>query len=153
LEIKIIDLYAHRDQRGHLIELFREDILASYGFKLPRMGYISWTHPGILRGPHEHMHQTDVFVFVEGQWKLTLLDNNRFSDGFGEVVSYEFGKSKPAIVVIPPRIIHGYRNIGKEMSFVLNFPDKLYAGWNKKYPVDEVRYEENKEILKYYATD
>ena len=37
---------------------------------------------------------------------------------------------------------HAYRNVGETDATVLNFPDRLYAGWGKKEPVDEIRHEE-----------
>ena len=40
------------DERGYLVETFRIDNLPS---KLkPVMSYISYTNPGVDRGPHEH---------------------------------------------------------------------------------------------------
>ena len=45
------------------------------------------------------------------------------------------------IVVIPPGVVHAYKNSGDSDGMVLNFPDKLYAGWGKQQQVDEVRYE------------
>ena len=45
-------------------------------------------------------------------------------------------------MTVPPGVVHAYRNVGSSDAFVLNFPDKLYAGWGKKEPVDEIRHEE-----------
>ena len=61
------------DPRGWLIELFRDDELPE-GFK-PVMGYVSATHPGVARGPHEHVDQTDGFVFLYGRMELHLWEN------------------------------------------------------------------------------
>jgi dTDP-4-dehydrorhamnose 3,5-epimerase len=49
------------DNRGWLAELFRSDDPGEYR---PEMGYVSLTYPGIVRGPHEHMEQTDYFCFL-----------------------------------------------------------------------------------------
>jgi dTDP-4-dehydrorhamnose 3,5-epimerase len=43
---------------------------------------------------------------------------------------------------VPPGVVHAYRNVGDDDAFVLNFPDRLYAGKNKAEPVDEIRHEE-----------
>ncbi len=55
--IKQLDVF--EDQRGWLVEIFREDDMA---FR-PVMSYVSMTEPGIVRGPHEHHEQTDFFCF------------------------------------------------------------------------------------------
>ena len=64
------------DDRGCLVEIFRIDNLPS---KLrPVMSYVSYTKPGIARGPHEHMEQTDIFCFMgPGNFKIRLWDNRK----------------------------------------------------------------------------
>src|SRR5690242_12488463 len=61
------------DARGWLMELFRDDALPD-GFE-PAMGYISVTHAGVARGPHEHRDQADCFCFLSGTFRLTLWEN------------------------------------------------------------------------------
>lgn len=50
----------NEDERGWLAEFFRSDEVEY----LPVMSYLSFTKNGIARGPHEHKHQSDYFVFV-----------------------------------------------------------------------------------------
>ncbi|MBU1076045.1 MAG: dTDP-4-dehydrorhamnose 3,5-epimerase family protein [Spirochaetes bacterium] len=141
--VKINKLQKYNDARGFLIENFRIDELPD---KIkPEMSYISFTNPGISRGPHEHEHQTDVFSFVgPGDFSLKLWDNRKNSDTYNYHMEIIAGESNPVTVVIPPGVIHGYKNTSKEkMGMVLNFPDKLYKGWGKKEEVDEVRHEED----------
>jgi dTDP-4-dehydrorhamnose 3,5-epimerase len=52
------------------------------------------------------------------------------------------GEENPLFLVVPPGVVHAYRNIGDTDAFVLNFPDALYAGWGRKEPVDEIRHED-----------
>ena len=120
------------------MELFRDDELPE-GFE-PAMGYISLTLPGVERGPHEHEGQTDCFVFLDGSYELFLWENRA---GMGEAEEvHAVGKENPCAVFVPPGVVHAYRNVGKEEAFVLNFPDKLYAGWGRSEPVDEIRHED-----------
>jgi dTDP-4-dehydrorhamnose 3,5-epimerase len=51
------------------------------------------------------------------------------------------GKDNPVLVIVPPGVVHAYKNVGEADAFVLNFPNQLYAGWGKKEPVDEIRHE------------
>ena len=129
------------DHRGHLTELFRHDELPD-DFR-PVMSYLSVTHPGIGRGPHEHEHQTDGFAFIDGRYRLYLWENREglAADPF----TLEVGSDNPVLVIVPPGVVHAYKNIGDRDAFVLNFPDQLFAGWGKKDPVDEIRHESDPE--------
>ncbi len=126
------------DQRGWLVELFRDDELPP-NFT-PTMGYISMTKPGVARGPHEHADQTDGFVFLNGSYELYLWENRPGNEPAME--THKVGAENPCIAFVPPGVVHAYRNVGTEEAFVLNFPDRLYAGWGKKEPVDEIRHED-----------
>lgn len=128
-----------RDGRGWLSELFRIDELGDYRVA---MAYLSVTNPGITRGPHEHIEQTDYFCFL-GTFALYLWDNRRISATYKKRKVIE--NADRMIVVVPPGVVHAYRNSGETDGIVLNFPDRLYAGWRKKERVDEVRYENDPE--------
>lgn len=132
------------DERGYLVETYRTDNLPN---KLkPMMSYISYTKAGIARGPHEHEKQTDIFCFMgPGNFKIKLWDNRKNSKTFGNYTELIGGKDSPLQVVVPPGVVHGYKNISEvEIGMVLNYPDKLYGDLNKKEKIDEIRYE-NKE--------
>ena len=45
--------------------------------------------------------------------------------------------------MIPPGVVHAYKNIGATPGLVFNCPDRLYAGEGSKEPVDEIRHEES----------
>ena len=42
---------------------------------------------------------------------------------------------------MPPRVVHAYKNVGKEDGMVINLPDRLFKGKGKASAIDEVRYE------------
>lgn len=123
------------DQRGWLSELYRSDEAGDYR---PVMAYLSVTNPGLVRGPHEHIDQTDYFCFM-GAFTLFLWDNRKGSSTYGKKMVIE--NADRMVAVVPPGVVHAYRNSGNIAGVVLNFPDRLYAGWGKKEKVDEVRYE------------
>ena len=126
-----------RDSRGWLAELFRSDDPGEYR---PEMGYVSLTYPGIVRGPHEHREQTDYFCFL-GTFSLYLWDNRRDSPTFGNRKVIK--DANRTVVVVPPGIVHAYKNSGDTEGMVLNFPNRLFAGRGRKEKVDEVRYEQD----------
>ncbi len=130
------------DRRGWLCELFRQDEIKDG--KYPVMSYISMTKPGAARGPHEHRFQTDYICFPgQSKFKVHLWDNRPESETFGDFFSFEVEKNSVIMVIIPPGIVHAYKNIGDIEGIIFNAPDRLYAGVNRKEPVDEIRYEDN----------
>ena len=133
------------DERGFLVETFRKDNLP--GDLQPMMSYASYTRPGISRGPHEHKKQTDIFCFIgPGNFRTMLWDNRKESKTYGYYIEIIGGEDNPIRVIVPPGIVHGYKNISKEVDgMVLNYPDKLYRGWGKKEEVDEIRHEDKED--------
>lgn len=129
-------LKTNEDQRGWLAEAWRCD----QGAYKPKMAYVSWTHPRVTRGPHEHVKQTDLFLFL-GVFEVRLWDARKGSRTYG--TRWDFFVTNPTVVVVPPGVVHAYR-CGSLPSMVVNFPDKLYAGKNKKGKVDEIRHENDK---------
>jgi len=132
-------LRRHDDERGWLIEVFRDD--ERPGGVVPAMSYISKTHPGAARGPHAHTDQTDLFAFFDGRFRLYLWDAREGSPTFGTRQVADYGQHRPATVTVPPGVVHGYVNVGESDALIVNCPDRLYAGRGRSEPVDEIRYE------------
>jgi dTDP-4-dehydrorhamnose 3,5-epimerase len=129
------------DARGWLIELFREDDLPAEN--LPAMAYLSQTLPGVARGPHEHREQSDYFAFVgPGDFRLYLWDPRPGSPTRGNRRTVLAGQSKMQAAIIPPGVVHAYRNVSDVPGLVINCPNRLYAGRGRSQPVDEIRYED-----------
>ncbi len=140
--VKIIPLKKNTDKRGFLIETFRIDTLPEN--IQPEMSYASYTKPGVSRGPHEHKYQTDIFSFIgPGDFRIKLWDNRKDSKTYRNFMEIHAGEKNPATIIVPPGVIHGYKNISKDSdAMVLNYPDKLYKGRDKKEEVDEIRHED-----------
>ena len=121
--VEVIKLVKNVDERGFLIETFRSDTLPAG--MLPAMSYVSYTEPGIGRGPHEHEKQADIFSFIgPANFKVYLWDNRKTAPTFGKKQVVFGGADNPVTVVVPPGVVHGYKNISKTLSgMVLNYPD------------------------------
>jgi len=129
------------DARGWLIELYRRDELAPA--VQPAMAYVSQTLPGVARGPHEHREQTDCFAFVgPGDFKLYLWDTRPDSPTSGNRQTLLVGESNRQLVLVPPGVVHAYKNVGEVAGLVFNAPTRLYRGEGRKEPVDEIRHED-----------
>ena len=108
------------------------------------MAYLSMTRPGIMRGPHEHREQTDFFAFVgPSDFEVALWDNRSGSPTFGRRETFVLGTSRPSTLIVPPGVVHAYRNVGPVDGWVLNFPNRLYRGPGRGEPVDEIRHEDD----------
>lgn len=139
-------LTLYKDQRGWLIELYREDEVAK-DFH-PVMGYMSMTHAGIARGPHEHREQADLFCFLgPSTFKLYLWDNRTSSKTYQNRIAVLLGEDDPQSVIIPPGVVHAYKNVGSDSGLVYNFPNQLFQGPNRSLSVDEIRHEDDPETI------
>lgn len=129
------------DPRGWLIELFRQDELEEGLF--PAMLYTSLTKPGMIRGPHEHSRQTDYFCFIgPSTFRLYLWDNRSNSLSYRTKFQIDVGEANKVAVIVPPGIVHGYKNMGGIDGIVYNAANRLYRGENRKEPIDEIRHED-----------
>ena len=159
----IFSIERTEDERGWLMELFRNDQLLEE--HQPEMSYISMTLPGIIRGPHEHEFQSDIFAFIgPGDFEVHLWERRVNEDEYpindvpltSDMLrerhyiyheKHRFGRQNPAAIIVPPGIVHAYKNISEEYGYTMNFPNQLYGGPGKKYPIDEMRYEEKHSSL------
>jgi len=136
----------YADDRGWLAELFRQDELGEEFF--PVMSYISYTQPGVLRGPHEHLDQADLFCFIgPSTFKLRLWDNRSDSPTYNHLMTMLVGQDAPRGVIVPKGVVHSYENIGEVDGMVINCPNKLYMGRGKSEPIDEIRHEDDPETI------
>ncbi|MBN1364265.1 MAG: dTDP-4-dehydrorhamnose 3,5-epimerase family protein [Syntrophaceae bacterium] len=144
--VVITSIKKYSDERGWLAELFRHDELAQEYY--PQMAYISMTNPGVLRGPHEHVDQADLFALVgPGDFKFTLWDNREGSLTYGNRMEYFMGANNPGSVLVPKGVVHCYRCISIVPGLVFNAPNQLYAGAKKEISVDEIRHEDDPENI------
>lgn len=138
----IKELKKYTDERGWLTEIYRRDEVDLS----PAMSYVSLTQPGVARGPHEHVYQSDFFIFIgPGSFRLYLWDRRPESKTFGQSLEIEVGENHPASVLVPPGVVHGYKCISELAALSINLPDKLYKGVLKADEIDEIRWEEDKD--------
>ncbi|HVF48717.1 MAG TPA: dTDP-4-dehydrorhamnose 3,5-epimerase family protein [Pyrinomonadaceae bacterium] len=141
-DVVVADLRKHEDKRGWLAELFRHDQLPAEFH--PQMSYISMSLPDTQRGPHEHAEQADFFCFIgPANFKLRLWDNRADSPTFRHVMTLHVGADNPKSVLVPKGVVHAYRNASAEPGIVINFPNRLFMGPDRREEIDEIRHEDD----------
>lgn len=117
-ELKLIP-----DERGFLMEILRSDDALFQRFG---QAYITAAYPGVVKAWHYHQKQTDHFCVIAGMAKVALYDARESSSTYREINEFCFGEQKRGLLVIPPGVYHGYKNIGTEMVLLLNIPTEVY---------------------------
>ena len=118
-------LQMNADERGHLVEVFRED-WELYD-PAPAMTYYSMSYPGVVRAWHKHRRgQVDHFVCPKGRIKVGIYDDREDSPTQGDLDTFVIGEHNQQAIRIPGDCWHGFKTIGNEPAFLLNFPTKLY---------------------------
>lgn len=146
VDVVVYPLKKYNDERGWLAELFRRDEIAEEFY--PAMSYISFTTPGVQRGPHEHVDQADLFCFIgPSTFKLKMWDNRPESSTFRSMMTLFVGAEDPKAVIVPKGVVHGYKNVGEIDGMVINCPNRLYMGEGKREPVDEIRHEDEPDTI------
>lgn len=141
----------YSDARGWLCELFRNDDIPPE-FR-PVMAYVSMTNPGVSRGPHEHVEQADYFCFIgPGVFRVYLWDARKDSPTFGHKEVKDVGEGAAFALIVPPGVVHAYKNVSETNGIVFNAANALFAGEGRKgwrgpkgspdY-VDEIRHEQD----------
>lgn len=141
-DVVVYPLKKYHDDRGWLAELFRHDEIDAEFH--PTMSNISFTNPGVARGPHEHVHQADLFCFIgPSTFKMRMWDNRPDSPTFNHRMTLFVGQENAQAVIVPKGVVHGYKNVGESDGMVINCPNQLYMGKNKAEPIDEIRHEDD----------
>ncbi|MEM5855327.1 MAG: dTDP-4-dehydrorhamnose 3,5-epimerase family protein [Candidatus Aenigmatarchaeota archaeon] len=130
--VKVKQLKWIPDERGKLMEILRCD---DEFFKKFGQVYVTTTLPGVVKAWHLHKKQWDNVCCIKGVIKLVLFDCREKSKTKGEINEFFVGEYNPCLIMIPPKVYHGWKCVSQEEAFVINIPTEPY---NKKKP-DEYR--------------
>ena len=79
--------------------------------------------------------------FGPSTFRVYLWDARKGSPTYRAKEVRDVGESAPYALIVPPGIVHAYRNVGERDGLVFNAANRLYAGWLKQDEVDEIRHE------------
>ncbi len=111
------------DERGYLMEIFRDD---DPFFRKFGQAYMTVVYPGVVKGWHYHKVQDDHFCVVKGMSKVVLYDLRDSSKTKGEVNEFFMGEKNPTLLLIPHGVLHGMKGVGVEPALLLNIPTEHY---------------------------
>lgn len=105
LGCKRLQLSPHLDERGSLVELFREEWDLGVS---PVQWNLVHSEPHTLRGFHVHLKNYDYLCVISGSMDLRLVDLRKDSPTFGDGFNLLLQASSPEAVVVPPGVGHAF---------------------------------------------
>lgn len=114
--VRLIRHPVRPDARGSFAKLLHPSDLPGTGGVLPlRESFVSWSHPGVLRGMHFQSppaaHDKAVSCLA-GRVLDVVLDLRRSSPTYGEACAFELAGDSPSTVWIPVGCAHGFLALG-----------------------------------------
>jgi len=130
-DVQVIDLVAHYDDRGYLIEIVRHvDDPEPHGVvhKFGQVYLVGDISQGTIRAFHKHAELWD------GSAKFVLKDDRPDSRTYGEMMTVVVGQRRPRLIVVPPGVYHGWMSLEDDTQMV----STASHTYNRVQP-DEVR--------------
>jgi dTDP-4-dehydrorhamnose 3,5-epimerase len=121
--VTLTPIVANSDERGSLSELLTtrdgpiEPIVHVYQVTSMAGSIRAWVY---------HRKQFDRLAFINGRFKIALYDIRPGSPSANRVNVLVLGSEHPALLRIPPLVIHGVGNIGAETATFVNLPTRAY---------------------------
>lgn len=82
--------------------------------------------PGSIRAWVYHLHQFDRLAYANGDFQVVLYDLRPESPTRGRLNVFRIGDARPCLLRIPPRVVHGVRNVGSDWASFINMPTQVY---------------------------
>lgn len=122
------------DGRGDVIELWSLPWVEREGLVVPQHVYQSATDYGVTKCWHLHEVHTDQFTVTRGKLQVVCADVREDSPTYGHVNSFIIGVQRPALIMIPPGIMHGWKALARPETIVVNLQSHPYD------PADEFKF-------------
>jgi dTDP-4-dehydrorhamnose 3,5-epimerase len=88
--------------------------------------HVTSTLPGRIRAWGLHQRSTDRLFVVSGLVSIVVYDGRIGSPTHGLVNELKTSERNPGLLVIPPNLYHGWKNIGTTEAFIINMPTNEY---------------------------
>ena len=109
---------------GHLTEVFRED----WGVTDAPLVQVTFTttFPGRVRAWGLHEFTTDRLFAATGSLCIVCYDGRQGSPTYGASNEFFLGEYNQGLVIIPPGVYHGWKNIGANEASIVSMPSRMY---------------------------
>ena len=126
----------HEDGRGSFAELWRNSWTETLSDRPFVQGNLSRSAAGVLRGLHFHQRQTDLWIVLEGQAHVTLVDiRARLADASASTIAFSEAVGPGDAILIPEGVAHGFWALDPLVLLYLvtneyDGSDELGFAWN-----------------------
>jgi dTDP-4-dehydrorhamnose 3,5-epimerase len=112
----------HED--GHVTEVARSswDIMGGPIVQV----HVTTTLAGRHRAWGLHQRSTDRLFVASGLVKFAVFDGRLESPTYGCVNEVTMSETSPGLLIIPPNLYHGWKNIGSSEAIIINMPTAMY---------------------------
>lgn len=109
---------------GHLTEVFRNDWHLTDNPVV--QVNLTTTFPGRIRAWGIHRNTEDRLFAASGSLCVVCYDGRRNSPTFGCANEFLLGGRNQGLVIIPPGVYHGWKNVGDVEASIISMPSQLY---------------------------
>ena len=120
-DVKVIPLTTHMDDRGYLTEIIRHESSGdphAVAHKFGQVYLVGDVAKGTIRAFHKHEELWDWFFISHGSAKFVLKDDREASPTFGNMLTVVSGSRRPALVVVPPGVYHGWMSLEDDTQMI-----------------------------------
>jgi dTDP-4-dehydrorhamnose 3,5-epimerase len=109
---------------GHLTEIYRED----WGLTNAALVQVTMTttFPGRIRAWGLHRFTIDRLFAATGSLLIICYDGRQASPTYRSINEFMLGGRNQGLVLIPPGVYHGWKNIGDDEATIISMPSRLY---------------------------
>lgn len=121
--LRLQRLLTRADARGDLTVLLSE--LKDMVTPPPHVYWVT-AEPGSIRAWVYHKRQFDRLAYTNGDLRVVLYDLRPDSLTHGRLNIVDVGAANKVLLTIPPFVIHGVQNRGKQAATFINMPTRAY---------------------------
>jgi dTDP-4-dehydrorhamnose 3,5-epimerase len=88
--------------------------------------HVTTTQPGRIRAWGLHQHSTDRLFVVSGLVSFVVFDGRLDSPTAHALNEFKVSERNPGLLVVPPNLYHGWKNIGTTEASIIIMPSSQY---------------------------
>ncbi len=109
---------------GMTTEIFRQE-WPEFAEPVRHILYVTF-RPGVVSAWHCHEQHFDALFVVQGSIQAAVYDDRENSATRGMVNHFNLSRGRPTLVVLPPLVWHGFKNLEQSESAFIGFFDEAY---------------------------